>query len=195
MQGLKSLIDPIARHPITRPKQAAKAGEEEGPSSPNTSLASPPSLQPAVTSPQENGEEATREVGARPILTTALSDDSASVAQSDEDARSQLGMTSKRLPAGSGFRSGRRRRIALPAAHRQRRENGSQWCREYINPGGLLDKTETMFAQWSGATKMQKITPAQTIPQGRPKGALADYEVCPRPLHILTRVPERIVGF
>ena len=46
-----------------------------------------------------------------------------------------------------------------------------------MNPGGLLDKTEIMFAQWSGSNKQPKTGASALDIPSRPAGAKADYEV------------------
>ena len=49
--------------------------------------------------------------------------------------------------------------------------------RDYMNPGGLLGKTEVMFAQWSGSNKQPKTSASALDIPSRPSGAKADYEV------------------
>ena len=46
-----------------------------------------------------------------------------------------------------------------------------------MNPGGLLGKTEVMFAQWSGSNKQPKTGASALDIPSRPSGAKADYEV------------------
>jgi len=55
------------------------------------------------------------------------------------------------------------------------------WCRDYLNPGSILEKSEamsSMFGNWSGTTsRSQKITMPNSSSQNVRKDAVSEYQV------------------
>lgn len=57
------------------------------------------------------------------------------------------------------------------------------WCRDYLNPGSILETSEAMsgmFGNWSGTTsRSQKIRIPTLSSQNSRKDAVSEYQVSP----------------